>query len=426
MHSQSTAQQTSPQTPLGARLVELAQLFLKLGTVGFGGPQAHIAMIHDEAVIRRGWLSEEQFLEGVAICEMLPGPASTQTGIYTGYVRAGFLGALVAGTSFIFPAFGIMVLLSWAYFRFQGVPQIDHLFLGISPVVIAIILAFSWKLSKKSIQDRTGVAIALGAFLLAWGLNLNVLLLFLLAGVVGLLAYRPPAPPPGSPSAPSTGSPHPAWLVPLWPVGQSLPRLLAQVPPEAMAVSSFWGLDRIQTYAWALASFFVKVGAFIFGGGLVIIPLLEASVVDSFQWMTRSEFLDGVALGELTPGPVVITAAFVGYKVAGFLGALVATVAIFLPSFGFIGLASPFLLRLRQNPRVKCFLRGVLPAVLGAILAATLPLAQAALIQDTWPLTLVAIALSLGALIALVRWKRPTWQLVPLGALVGLAVGAVA
>jgi chromate transporter len=186
------------------------------------------------------------------------------------------------------------------------------------------------------------------------------------------------------------------------------------------------GLDRIQTYAWPLASFFVKVGALIFGGGLVIIPLLESSVVDGFQWMTRNEFLDGVALGELTPGPVVITAAFVGYKVAGFLGALVATVAIFLPSFGFIGLASPFLLRLRQNPRVKCFLQGVLPAVLGVTLAATLPLAQAALIQDTWPLTLVAIALSLGALIALVWWKRPTWQLVPLGALVGLAVGAVA
>ncbi len=423
----SDAQTSPPKSPIGPRLMELAQLFLKLGAFGFGGPQAHIAMIHDEAVVRRGWLSEEQFLEGVAICEMLPGPASTQTGIYTGYVRAGFLGALVAGTSFILPAFTIMVVLSWAYFRFQGVPQIDHLFFGISPVVIAIILAFSWKLSKKSIKDKAGVAIALGAFLLAWGLNINVLLLFLLAGIVGLLVYRPPTAPPGeaSSASSSTGTPHPAWLAPLWPVGQTMPRLLAQIPSEPLAVSSFWGIERIQTYAWPLASFFVKVGAFIFGGGLVIIPLLESSVVDDFQWMTRSEFLDGVALGELTPGPVVITAAFVGYKVAGFLGALVATVAIFLPSFGFIGLASPFLLRLRQNPRVKCFLRGVLPAVLGAIFAATLPLAQAALIQETWPLTLVAIGLSLAALVALVRFKRPTWQLVPMGALVGLAVGAV-
>jgi chromate transporter len=416
-----------PQPALGPRLIELAQLFLRLGAVGFGGPQAHIAMIHDEAVVQRAWLSEEEFLAGVAICEMLPGPASTQTGIYTGYVRAGFLGALVAGTSFIFPAFSIMVALSWAYFRFQGVPQIDHLFLGISPVVIAIILAFGWKLSQKSIKDKTGVAIALGAFLLAWGLRLNVLLLFLLAGIVGLVVYHPPTAPPGE--SPATVSPprtpHTAWLAPLWPVGQALTPLLTTLPREVLTVSSFWGLERIQAYAWPLASFFVKVGAFIFGGGLVIIPLLETSVVDNFQWMTRSEFLDGVALGELTPGPVVITAAFVGYKVAGFLGALVATVAIFLPSFGFIGLASPFLLRLRQNPRVKCFLRGVLPAVLGAILSATLPLAQAALIQATLPLTLVAISLSLGALVALVRFKRPTWQLVPVGALVGLAVGAV-
>lgn len=423
-----TTQISPSPTPLGTRLIELSQLFLKLGTFGFGGPQAHIAMIHDEAVVRRGWLSEEQFLEGVAICEMLPGPASTQTGIYTGYVRAGLLGALVAGTSFIFPAFSIMVVLSWAYFRFQGVPQIDHLFLGISPVVIAIILAFSWKLSKKSIKDKTGVVIALGTFLLAWGLKMNVLLLLVLAGGVGLLVYRPPAAPPGKPSSttPSAGTPHPAWLVPLWPVGQALPQFLAQIPGEPLAVSSFWGLERIQTYAWPLASFFVKVGAFIFGGGLVIIPLLESSVVDDFQWMTRSEFLDGVALGELTPGPVVIAAAFVGYKIAGFLGALVATVAIFLPSFGFIGLASPFLLRLRQNPRVKCFLRGVLPAVSGAILAATLPLAQAALIQDTLLLTLMTITLSLVALVALVRFKRPTWQLVPVGALAGLAVGALA
>lgn len=414
-----------PQTPLGLRLIELAQLFLKLGAIGFGGPQAHIAMIHDEAVVRRRWLSEEQFLEGVAICEMLPGPASTQTGIYTGYLRTGLLGALVAGTSFILPAFLIMVVLSWAYFRFQGVPQIDHLFFGISPVVIAIILAFSWKLRKKSIQDNIGIAIALGTFLLAWGLHINVLLLFLLAGVTGLLAYHPPAPPPENPpsAAPPTEKPHPAWLAPLWPVGQTLPGLLAQIPSTPLAVPSFWGLERIQTYAWPLAAFFAKVGAFIFGGGLVIIPLLETSVVDDFQWMTRSEFLDGVALGELTPGPVVIAAAFVGYRVAGFLGALVATVAIFLPSFGFIGLASPFLMRLRQNPWVKCFLKGVLPAVLGAILAATLPLAQAALIHATLPLTLVAIALGVAALIALVRFKRPTWQLVPLGALAGLAVG---
>ncbi|MGB3201664.1 MAG: chromate transporter, partial [Nodosilinea sp.] len=189
------AVEPSPEA-LSARLKELALLFLKLGAIGFGGPQAHIAMIHDEAVARRGWFEEDQFIEGVAICEMLPGPASTQMGLYTGYLRAGPLGALVAGLCFVAPAFVILVVLSWAYFRFQGVPQIEDLFLGISPVVIAIIFGFCWKLSKKVIKDWQGVAIALAVLLLLLVFRVNVLLLFVLAGVAGLVAYRPAVPPP--------------------------------------------------------------------------------------------------------------------------------------------------------------------------------------------------------------------------------------
>lgn len=401
-----------PTTRHSARLKELARLFLKLGFIGFGGPQAHIAMIHDEAVTRRGWLTEEQYLEGVTICEMLPGPVSTQTGIYTGYLRAGQVGALVAGLSFIAPAFLIVLALSWAYFRFEGVPQVEALFLGVSPVVIAIIVGFCWKLSKKAIQDRWGVAIALITLLLSWLGGVTVLLLFVMAGLAGVAIYRPKAPP-GSGAGMIPG------LVLLGTGFQNL----ATLPTEPLAVSSFWGLDRIQTYFIPLTTFFLKTGAFIFGGGLVIIPLLENAVVDDFGWMTRSQFIDGVALGELTPGPVVITAAFVGYKVAGALGALVATVAIFLPSFGFIMFASPWLRRLRQNPGVKRFLKGVLPAVLGAIAAAVIPLAQAAIVQPTLPRTLFAAAVAITALVALVRFRRPTWQLVPAGAVLGLLAG---
>ncbi|MBE9114017.1 chromate transporter, partial [Nodosilinea sp. LEGE 07298] len=182
------------QETLPTRLKELALLFLKLGAIGFGGPQAHIAMIHNEAVVRRGWMKEDQFLEGVAICEMLPGPASTQTGIYTGYLRAGQLGAVVAGVCFILPAFLIVLALSWAYFRFQGVPQIENLFLGISPVVIAIIFGFCWKLSKKAIKDWQSVAIALTVLILSLLFRVNILLLFLLAGLAGLAMYRPTTP----------------------------------------------------------------------------------------------------------------------------------------------------------------------------------------------------------------------------------------
>jgi chromate transporter len=405
--------------PLSARLQELARLFLKLGLIGFGGPQAHIAMIHEEAVGRRGWFTEEQFLEGVAICEMLPGPASTQTGIYTGYLRAGQWGALVAGLCFIAPAFLIVLALSWAYFRFQGVPQIEHLFLGISPVVIAIIFGFCYKLSKKAIKDWPGVAIALTVLILFLVFRVNILLLFLLAGLTGLVIYRPTTPPPAGPSTNAS-----AGLAPLLPLTH-LPQWLATLPTEPVAAASFWGFERIQAYLVPLTTFFLQTGAFIFGGGLVIIPLLEAAVVDDFGWMTRSQFIDGVALGELTPGPVVITAAFVGYKVAGALGALVATIAIFTPSFAFIMFASPFLLRLRQNPWVKSFLKGVIPAALGAIAAAAIPLAGAALLQATLPRTLVAVTVALVALVALVRFRRPAWQLVPAGALVGLLAGAV-
>lgn len=408
------------EASLSARLSELAQLFLRLGAIGFGGPQAHIAMIHDEAVVRRGWLKEEQFLEGVAICEMLPGPASTQTGIYIGYLRAGQLGALVAGVCFILPAFLIVLTLSWAYFKFQGVPQIEDLFLGISPVVIAIVFGFCWKLGKKAIKDWQGVAIALTVLLLSLIFRINILLLFLLAGLAGLAIYRPTTPPPAGPS-PHTS----AWLAPLLPITQGIPNLLASLPADPVAVSSFWGFDRIQAYFVPLSTFFFKTGAFIFGGGLVIIPLLETAVVDDFGWMTRNQFIDGVALGELTPGPVVITAAFVGYKVAGALGALVATIAIFTPSFVFIMFASPFLVWLRQNPWVKSFLKGVMPAVLGAIAAAAISLAASALLQDTMPHTVVAIAVGLAALIGLIKFRRPTWQLVPMGALVGLVAGAL-
>jgi chromate transporter len=418
--SQSPDQKlTSVPPPLPDRLKELAQLFLKLSFIGFGGPQAHIAMIHDEAVVRQNWLTEEQFLEGVAVCEMLPGPASTQVGIYTGFVRAGYWGALVAGFCFIFPAFLIVLTLSWAYFRFQGVPQIDNLFLGVSPVVIAIIFGFCWKLAKKSIKDWGGVAIALAVFLITVLFRVNVLLQFVLAGIVGLILYR------SNRSNPPPASSVSGLLFPFLPSLQAASMTFAVVPAEPLAVSSFWGWERIQEFFLPLAGFFLKVGSFIFGGGLVIIPLLEFEVVNQFQWLSQSEFIDGVAIGEFTPGPVVITAAFVGYKVAGVLGAIVSSVAIFTPSFVFIMGAAPLLVRIRQNPRIRSFLKGVTPAVLGAIAAAAVPLAQAAIGQETLARSVLAAVVFMLALVALIRFKRPTWQLVSAGAVVGLVGGAL-
>ncbi|NJN30386.1 MAG: chromate efflux transporter [Synechococcales cyanobacterium RM1_1_8] len=414
----------------GDRLRQLIPIFLKLGSIGFGGPQAHIAMMSDEFVVRRGWISAEAFAEGMAICEMLPGPASTQMGIYSGYLRAGQLGALVAGICFIAPAWLIVVALAWGYFRFQGLPQLDGVFLGVSPVVVAIILAFCWKLGKKTMTGWAKGAIALASFCATLLTPLPIVVQFLIAGAIGLVLYRPS--PPGSPSL-SQG-----FLPPL--VAPALPLLLVSQPAETLALSSFLGVERIGEFFLPLTLFFLKVGSFIFGGGLVIIPLLEAEVVEQLHWLTTQEFINGVAIGQLSPGPVVLTAAFVGYKVAGVLGALVSAIAIFAPSFAFIMLAAPLLQRLRRSPWVRAFLQGVTAAVLGAIVAASMPLLGSALgLQPTWdpalprltlwteswPQTGFAALLLLLALVALIRYKLPTWQLVPAGALLGLIFGGV-
>ncbi|NJQ96725.1 MAG: chromate transporter [Hydrococcus sp. CSU_1_8] len=237
-------------TPMTLRLAELASLFLKLGIIGFGGPPAHIAMANDEAVLQRQWLTPEQFTEGLAICEMLPGPASTQMGIYIGYVRAGQLGALVSGVCFIAPAFLIVVALSWGYFRFQGLPQIQDIFLGIAPMVTAIILAFCWKIAQKMLKDRWRLGIAIAVLLLTTTTSINVFVQFILAGLLGCWWCRP-----------SKENPR-GWVVP------PLPLLLANLPPETLTLSSVWGLERIGEFLVPLTLFFLKVGSFIFGGGL--------------------------------------------------------------------------------------------------------------------------------------------------------------
>ncbi|NEQ54074.1 MAG: chromate efflux transporter [Leptolyngbya sp. SIO3F4] len=379
--------------PQISRLQELAGLFLKLGAIGFGGPQAHIAMINDETVDRRGWLGADEFSDGLAVCEMLPGPASTQMGIYTGYIYGGWLGALVAGLAFITPAFFIVVGLSWIYFQFQQLPQLIALFFGLSPVMIAIILGFCYKLGRKSIQNWLGIVIAATAFLVSAFSNLSTPILFLLAGLLGLGLYGPKG----------------LRLNSFMPLG-----LLATVQP------SFWGIEPLTEYGWTLFTFFLKVGTFIFGGGLVIIPLLEFEVVERLGWLSTADFINGVAIGQLSPGPVVLTAAFVGYKMAGFWGAFISTIGIFTPSFLFIMLAAPLLVRLRQNPWVQAFLKGIKPAVIGAIMAAAVPLSKTAFGQSTLSLSILAVAIAIASLIAIIHFKTTAWKLIISSAVVGL------
>ncbi len=335
--------------------LDLLKLFLKLGFTGFGGPLVHIAMMEDEVVEKRKWLAKEQFMEGLAVCQLLPGPASTQLGIYIGYVRGGFLGSIVAGAGFILPAFLIIVGLSWLYFRYETFPQVEGFFFGVNPAVIALIGWSCYRMSKSAITDWKLAIVFVASFLATWLVRFDVLLLLVIAGGIGILVYAPF---------------HKRVKLPavLWFAG------------AGGSLHPF-----IESHYVALLLFFLKVGAFIYGGGLVIIPFIEQEVVNKLGWMTSSQFLDGVALGQITPGPVVITAAFVGYKVASFLGAAVAAFAIFFPSFIFILVAGKSLDRVRNMPTAKAFLKGVNAAVVGAILGASVGLGKTALFHG-WAL----------------------------------------
>jgi chromate transporter len=382
--------------------IELVKLFLKLGAIGFGGPQAHIAMINREAVQQRQWLTPEEFSDGLAICEMLPGPASTQMGIYTGYIRGGYGGAIIAGLCFIAPAFAIVTCFAWLYFHFQELPQLNDIFFGISPVVVAIVLAFCWKLGKKTITSWQNALVAIIVFCLTWLLNVNVLIQFIIAGCYGLLQSKI-----------ESGRKQHSFFLPIFPVW------LSTIPTEVLATSSVLGIERIGQFFLPLSLFFLQVGAFAFGGGLVIIPLMQSVVVDRYEWLTELEFINGVAIGQITPGPVVMTAAFIGYKVAGILGALTSAIAIFAPSFVFILLAAPLLQQLRQNKSIQVFLKAVTPAILGAIAAATMPIAQTALIFESLTLSIVALIIAILAVIAILRYQIDTWKLILGGAIVG-------
>ena len=281
------------------------------------------------------------------------------------------------------------------------------------PVATAIILGFCWKLGRKIINNRTSVAIAIGVLVITLFTNVNVLIQFIVAGFLGVYFLGN-----NKPNAHIYGSDN-KLILPI------LPAILSEISPTFLTLSSFWGIERINEFFLPLSWFFFKVGSFIFGGGLVIIPLLEFQVVEQLHWLTKTEFINGVAIGQLSPGPVVLTAAFVGYKVAGVMGSIVSTLAIFTPSFLFIMLAAPLLQKLRQNLQVRNFLKGVTPAVLGAIAAAAIPLAQTALIQERLSYSIIATVIFILALIALIYYRVSTWRLILAGALLELLVHLV-
>jgi chromate transporter len=352
------------------RLRELAALFVKLGTIAFGGPAAHIAMMEAEIVRRRRWLDHQRFIDLLGATNLIPGPNSTEMAIHIGLLRAGWQGLLVAGTCFIVPAMLIVWALAALYVKYGALPQAAWLLYGVKPVIIAIVAQALWGLGKAAIKSgSTALAAALVIVLSFFGAN-EILLLFAAGFAVMIVenlrrGWRPPQ------NA-------------LWAFAAGAPWLAAY---EAAAPAQPVTLT-------ALTLFFLKIGSVLFGSGYVLLAFLRADLVERWRWLTDRQLLDAIAIGQFTPGPVFTTATFVGYIVAGTPGALLATLGIFLPAFVFVALSSPLIPRLRRSPWAAGFLDGVNAASLGLMAAVTWQLGKAAIVDGlTIVLAVLAAAL---------------------------------
>jgi chromate transporter len=374
-------------------LREVVVVFLRLGLVAFGGPAAHIAMMREELVRRRRWVSDERFLDLLGITNLIPGPNSTEMAIHLGYVRAGAWGLVAGGVCFIVPAMLIVMAIAWAYVRYGTLPAAASLLWGIKPVIIVIVLQAIWALGRSAVRGAGAAAAGVAVTALALA-GVNELALLFGAGLVTMAAR-------GRPRASAA-------LTALW-AGATPARALAAAGTATAVVS-------LST----LALTFLKIGAVLYGSGYVLLAFLRADFVERLGWLTEGQLLDAVAIGQFTPGPVFTTATFIGYVLAGWTGALLATVAIFLPSFVFVAVSHPLLPRLRRSPRAAAFLDGVNVAALGLMAAVTWQLGRAAIVD------LVSAAIALAAAVALFRYRVNSAWVVAGGAAVGLVWHALA
>lgn len=369
-------------------LREVAAVFLRLGFTAFGGPAAHIAMMRDEVVRRRRWVSDQQFLDLLGATNLIPGPNSTEMAIHLGFARAGWPGLIVAGASFIVPAVGIVLALAWAYVRYGAVPQAQWLLYGVKPVIIAVVIQALWMLGRTAVRRPLPGAIALAVFALYLA-GVNELALLAAGGIVGIL----------------TSARRPATVAGLLPLGV----LWQMAPAAASALAGAAEVSLARMFA-----IFVKIGAVLYGSGYVLLAFLRGDFVVRLGWLTDRQLLDAIAIGQFTPGPVFTTATFVGYVLGGTPGALLATLGIFLPAFVFVAVSHPLIPRLRRSPVTGAMLDGVNAAALALMAGVTVQLGRAALV-DVW-----TALLALGAA-AVLLWRpvNSAW-LVLGGALAGL------
>lgn len=371
--------------PTRVSLPQFVGYFLRLGTIGFGGPIALAGHMQQDLVEERGWVRKEDYLEGLALAQLAPGPLAAQLAIYLGYIRAGVLGATAVGVAFVLPSFLMVLGLSAAYVRYGGLPWMQGMFYGIGAAVIGIITRSAFKLTKLTLgKDKLLWSIfAVLAVSTAWT-SQEIIWLFLLGGVANLFA-------------------------------KALPRRL----PARTTVSMLLTPGTLATFGvngtlLTIFVYFAKAGLFVFGSGLAVVPFLYGGVVQGHHWLTDKQFVDAVAVAMITPGPVVITVAFIGYLVAGIAGATAAALGIFLPVYLVVVLLAPSYKRWAKNPQLNAFVRGVTAAATGAIAGAVVVLARRS-VYDLPTLLICAVSLAV-----LFRWKIPEPVLIACAAVAGL------
>ncbi len=364
---------TSPETA-PYRLTDLTKYFLKLGTLGFGGPVALIGYMHRDLVEDRQWITEDEYREGLALAQLAPGPLAAQLGIYLGYVHHGVWGATLTGLAFVLPSFVMVVLLGMAYKLYGGLAWMQSVFYGVGSAVTGIITLSCYKLTIKSVSKLETTAIR-NRWLL-W-------LFFIVVAAVTAITQR-----------------EEVWLF----IILGLIYMTIKAPPKwlrkpsgslsvaLLATTGFWDFDGNKL--WQLGVFFTQAGAFVFGSGLAIIPFLQAGVVGEMGWLNEQQFLDSVAVAMITPGPVVITVGFIGFLVSGFAGASVSAIGVFLPCFIFTVLPAPYFKKISKNESIKAFVDGITAAVVGALVGSVFVIATRSIV-DTGS-ALIALASILG------------------------------
>jgi chromate transporter len=373
----------------GTALREIAFVFLKLGAIGFGGPAAHIAMMEDEVVTRRQWLTRERFLDLLGATNLIPGPNSTEMAIHLGYLRAGWAGLMLAGACFILPAVMVTGAFAWLYVKYGTVPEAARFLGGVKPAVLAIIVGAVWRLGRTAFRGWPVATI--GALVLAASLlGVDEILALFGGGVLGAVLLRATRRNSNGKNAakPQSGGGVPAILAPI--------PLLPNAVPLAALTAGATGVATVSL--WKLGLFFLKVGAVLYGSGYVLVAFLEGGLVQEYGWLTEQQLLDAIAVGQFTPGPVLSTATFIGYLLAGWPGAAVATAAIFAPSFLFVALLGQALPRMRQWNWAGAFLDAVNAssvALMAAVAIELMPVSVA-----TWPAALIAVLVLAASLFA--------------------------